>query len=185
MMPMDRIDAIKAISELLTDELVVCNIGIPSKELYSVKDRAENFYMLGSMGLVSSIGLGLALAQPRTVVVFDGDGAILMNLGSLATIAYYRPKNYKLIIFDNAAYGSTGSQTTIAEKVEIAEIVKGCGLKCFLITTEDGLQEILQEQLGVQEPLVFIVKISKNNAKLPPIDLSPEEIKNRFMESIS
>ncbi len=183
-MVMDRIDALKAISEILTDELVVCNIGIPSKELYSVKDRAENFYMLGSMGLASSIGLGLALSQPRNVVVFDGDGAILMNMGSLATIAYYRPKNYKLIIFDNAAYGSTGSQTTLAEKVELAEIVKGCGLKCFVITTGEELRETLQMQLGVQEPLVFIVKISKKNAKLPPIDIAPEEIKNRFMEII-
>ena len=118
------------------------------------------------------------------MLVFDGDGAILMNMGSLATIAYYRPKNYKLIIFDNAAYGSTGSQTTLAEKVEIAEIVKGCGLKCFVITTEDELKDVLPEQLKAQEPLVFIVKISKNNAKLPPIDISPEEIKNRFMEII-
>ena len=60
MMTMDRIEALKVISEILSDELVVCNIGIPSKELYSVKDRPENFYMLGSMGLASSIGLGLA-----------------------------------------------------------------------------------------------------------------------------
>ncbi len=183
-MTMDRIEALKAISETLSDELVVCNIGIPSKELYSVKDRPENFYMLGSMGMASSIGLGLALSQPRPVVVFDGDGAILMNMGSLATIAYYRPKNYKLIIFDNAAYGSTGSQTTLAEKVEIADIVKGCGLKCIVITTEDELKNALPEQLKVQEPLIFIVKISKNNAKLPPIDISPEEIKKRFMEII-
>jgi sulfopyruvate decarboxylase subunit beta len=173
---MDRIDALKVISELLSDELVVCNIGIPSKELYSVKDRPENFYMLGSMGL--------ALSQPRPVVVFDGDGAILMNMGSLATIAYYRPNNYKLIIFDNAAYGSTGSQTTLAEKVDVAEIVKGCGLNCFVLTTEDEIKNVLTEQLKVQEPLVFIVKISKNNAKLPPIDKTPEEIKNRFMEII-
>lgn len=183
-MSMDRIEAFRAISEILTDELVVCNIGIPSKELYSVKDRPQNFYMLGSMGLASSIGLGLALAQPRTVVAFDGDGAILMNLGSLATIAYYRPKNYKLIIFDNAAYGSTGSQTTIAEKVEIADIVNGCGLKTVIIETQDELQAQLKSELADEGPVVIIVKVSKNNAKLPPIDLSPEEIKNRFMATI-
>jgi sulfopyruvate decarboxylase subunit beta len=183
-MTMNRIDALKAISDILSDELVVCNIGIPSKELYSVRDRPENFYMLGSMGMASSIGLGLALSQPRTVVVFDGDGAILMNMGSLATISYYRPENYKLIIFDNAAYGSTGSQTTLAEKVEIADIVKGCGLRCEVLSTEDELINILPDQLIVQEPLVFIVKISKINAKLPPIDKTPEEIKNRFMNII-
>ena len=183
-MYMDRIEAFRAISEILTDELVVCNIGIPSKELYAVKDRPENFYMLGSMGLASSIGVGLALSQPRTVVVFDGDGAILMNLGSLATIAYYRPRNLKLIIFDNAAYGSTGSQTTIAEKVEVANISKGCGLKTYVVETREDLQPTLQVQLRIEETVVIVVKISKENAKVPEIDLEPEEIKVRFMEVI-
>ena len=77
---MDRIDAIKKISSELTNELVVCNIGFPSRELYDVKDSATNFYMLGSMGLASSIGLGLAMSNNRKVIVFDGDGSILMNL---------------------------------------------------------------------------------------------------------
>ncbi|MBS7288417.1 MAG: sulfopyruvate decarboxylase subunit beta, partial [Candidatus Freyarchaeota archaeon] len=79
---MKRIEAIRCVVEELDGELVVCNIGYPSRELYSVRDRDENFYMLGSMGLASSIGLGLALSTRKRVVVFDGDGSLLMNLGS-------------------------------------------------------------------------------------------------------
>ena len=70
---MERIEAIKTIVESLNRELVICNIGFPSRELYRVKDSSNHFYMLGSMGMASSIGLGLAMAQKRKVVVFDGD----------------------------------------------------------------------------------------------------------------
>ena len=87
--------------EAITDELVVCNIGHPAQELFVIRDRPENFYMLGSMGLASSIGLGLAMSQDKKVVVLEGDGAVAMNMGSLATIGLVRPANYVLIIIDN------------------------------------------------------------------------------------
>ena len=112
---MKRIEAIALAAEAAQaqDALLISNIGFPSRELFSVKDRPENFYMLGSMGLASSIGLGLALARPeRKVMVLDGDGSVLMNLGTLATIAHYAPENYLLVILDNCCYGSTGSQPT-------------------------------------------------------------------------
>ena len=89
---MERIDIIKKISEELTNELVVCNIGFPSRELHHVKDSSTHFYMLGSMGLASSIGLGLAMSSNRKVVVFDGDGSVLMNFGSLVTIFNQNPE---------------------------------------------------------------------------------------------
>lgn len=94
----------------IEDEIVVSNIGDPSKELYKIKDRPRNFYMLGSMGLASSISLGIALSKSENVVCLDGDGALLMNLGSLATIANYNPKNLVLIVLDNGSYGTTGNQ---------------------------------------------------------------------------
>ena len=88
-----RIDGIREIMKDITDELVVCNIGVPTKELFQVKDRARNFYMIGSMGLVESIGLGLALSQEETVVVIDGDGSLLMNMGSLITTSHNQCDN--------------------------------------------------------------------------------------------
>ena len=89
---MERIEAIKIISEKLSNELVVCNIGFPSRELHHLKDSSTHFYMLGSMGLASSIGLGLAMSVNRKVIVFDGDGSVLMNLGSLVTIYNQNPE---------------------------------------------------------------------------------------------
>ena len=94
---MKRIEAIALVAEFAQEQnaLLISNIGYPSRELYSVCDRPENFYMLGSMGMASSIGLGLALARPeRRVIVLDGDGSVLMNLGTLATIACTAPRTF-------------------------------------------------------------------------------------------
>jgi len=91
---MKRYDAIKKIVESSNNELIICNLGAPSRELFHISDRATNFYMLGSMGLVSSIALGVALASPKkTVWCIDGDGSLLMNLGSLCTIANKQPRD--------------------------------------------------------------------------------------------
>ncbi len=116
----DLLEAAKCFTDLLTDELVVhCN-GFISRISHHLRDRAANFYMIGSMGLASSIGLGLAMAQPgRRVVVFDGDGNVLMNLGALGSIATLAPVNLLHVVFDNEQYGSTGGQCCISAKVAI------------------------------------------------------------------
>ena len=130
---MKRIEAIALAAETAVAQkaLLVCNIGFPSRELFSVRDRPENFYMLGSMGLASSIGLGLALAQPeRQVMVLDGDGSVLMNLGTLATIAHHAPQNYLLVVLDNCCYGSTGSQPTCTHLgTDLFALAKAAGVK--------------------------------------------------------
>ena len=108
---------------------VVCNIGFPSQELYSVKDSAKNFYMLGSMGLASSIGLGLSTTISEQVLSIDGDGSVLMNLGTLATVANRAPGNYTLLIVDNGAYGSTGDQPTYTSgKTNLAAMARAAGV---------------------------------------------------------
>ena len=109
---MIRSELLKSIVPVITDQLVVCNIGLPSQELYQLDDQPSNFYMLGTMGLASSIGLGLALAQSETVIAIDGDGSVLTNLATLATIANNVADNFILLIVDNGSYGSTGDQPT-------------------------------------------------------------------------
>jgi len=101
---MKRIEVIAAVAA--RQGLVICNLGLPSRELYSLSDKPSHFFMLGSMGMASSIGLGLALAQKKRVYVIDGDGSLLMNLGSLATLARQTPKNYCLVVVDNKGYGA-------------------------------------------------------------------------------
>jgi len=179
-----RIEAIRCVVEELSDELVVCNIGYPSRELYSVGDRDENFYMLGSMGLASSIGLGLALSTRKRVVVFDGDGSLLMNLGSLVTIANRSPSNLTLIVLDNESYSTTGGQPSYtAGKTSLARIAKAAGIDNVLEARSPGeLKRAFNESKG--KTSVIIAKVEKGNADVPIIPLSPYKIKKRFMEAV-
>ncbi|MBQ9026088.1 MAG: sulfopyruvate decarboxylase subunit beta [Methanobrevibacter sp.] len=177
---MQRRDAILKIMEYIEDELVVCNIGFPSRELYDIEDRKENFYMIGSMGLASSIGLGLALSQPdKDIVVIDGDGALLMNMGSLVTVNACSPRNLTWIVINNGAYGSTGNQETYAKDLDLVEIGKSVGLKSYNFFEIDLKRKIKNDSCNL---IVFNCK--PGNSQAPIIDLTPEEIKNRFMKVI-
>ncbi len=179
---MKRIEAIALAAESAQGQnaLLISNIGYPSRELYSVRDRPQNFYMLGSMGLASSIGLGLALARPeRKVIVLDGDGSVLMNLGTLATIALHGPKKFLLLILDNCCYGSTGSQPTCTcYCTDLAAIARGAGIRNVQKVDEpEGLARALQGE-GV-----VVAKVEAGNAAVPIINISPEEIIKRFILS--
>lgn len=175
---MKRIEVIKAVEE--KEGLIVCNIGLPSRELYSLSDKPSHFYMLGSMGMASSIGLGLAMAQTRRVYVIDGDGSILMNLGSLTTIAHHAPDNYCLIIIDNGCYGSTGNQPTrTAHKTTLEGMARAAGIS--QVKTVSHVEE-LQKTLNAhqKEPLVLIAKTDTSAPRVPHIPLLPRFIKKRF-----
>ncbi|MDM7940484.1 MAG: sulfopyruvate decarboxylase subunit beta [Methanothrix sp.] len=179
---MKRIEAIALAAEAAEaqEALVVCNIGFPSRELYALMDRSENFYMLGSMGLASSIGLGLALALPkRRVIVLDGDGAVLMNLGTLATIAHNAPRNYLLVILDNCCFGSTGSQPTCTHfGTDLEAVARGAGAKS--VRTVANAEDLRSALTGHG---IVVAKVESGNADVPRIPLSPEKIIERFMKS--
>lgn len=179
---MKRIDIIKEVSKC--EGLIVCNIGFPSRELYNIADRPENFYMLGSMGLASSIGLGLAMSQEERVYVIDGDGSILMNLGTLATIANNKADNLCLIIIDNNSYGSTGNQKTYtAEKTDLEIIARGAG-NSDVVRVKDINELASTLTKLINKSSVIIVEAEPGNADVPIIDLEPVEIKNRFMKRV-
>lgn len=188
---MDRIEAIYHIIDELDQELVVCNIGFPSRELCQLQDHAKNFYMLGSMGLASSIGLGLSISLlknaetkgkvPRKVVVFDGDGSILMNLGGLVTISAQAPSNLILVVLDNQCYGSTGSQCTYSEEVDLSLLAESAGFETVMVFQE----EIdFKKALHSKGPVFVHMRVNPGNADVPIIDLDPDEIKYRFMREI-
>ena len=178
---MARYEAIAEIMEYIDEELVVCNIGFPSRELYEIEDRPKNFYMIGSMGLASSIGLGLALAKPnKDVVVIDGDGSLLMNMGSLATVFAVNPSNLTWIVIDNGAYGSTGNQDTYARLIDLVEVARGVGFKNSFDFTDIDLREVIRS-----DDAGFVVyRTEPGNSNAPIIDLDPITIKERFMKSI-
>lgn len=178
---MARYEAIRDIMEHIDEELVICNIGFPSRELYKIDDRSKNFYMIGSMGLASSIGLGLALAKPsKNIVVIDGDGSLLMNMGSLVTVFANNPSNLTWIVIDNGAYGSTGNQDTYAQMIDLVDVAKGVGFKNSYDFNDINLKDVMHN-----ENASFVVyRTEAGNSKAPIIDLDPITIKERFMKSI-
>ena len=182
---MIRSEILKEIAPILRDQLVVCNIGIPSQELHAIDDQPTNFYMLGTMGLASSIGLGLALAQPKPVIVIDGDGSILTNLGTLPTIGNNAPSNYILMIIDNGSYGSTGDQPTYTgKKTDLAGMARAAGCDNVVEVQDKDTGAALQAALDGGKATVLVVKCDSGNARMPVITMDPVVIKHRFMEAV-
>ena len=160
--------------------------GFISRDLFEVCDKSSNFYMIGSMGLASSIGLGVALKNPRkSVFIFDGDGNILMNLGSLTTIASQKPKNLIHIVFDNSVHESTGGQPTNSNFVNIEKIAKACNYNhTFMVRTENNLLKILYKIKKLKGPIMIVVKIQQSKGKKSKrVNILPVNIKERFMVS--
>ena len=185
---MKRYEAIEVITESLKgDELVISANGMISRELFSIKDSPNNFYMLGSMGLASSIGFGLAYNSPnRKVVVIDGDGNILMNLGSLATIGHFSPGNLVHFVLDNEMHASTGGQPTVSSTIKLEEVASAAGFKIVKkVCSSEDLHAAVREVLNSAEGHSFIlVKIEKGEKDVPRVSYKPNLIKSRFMEAI-
>lgn len=134
-MGMTRIEAVKHILRQLTpNELLIITTGFLSRDVYSLQDRPSNFYMTGSMGYALSIGIGLALNTNAPVTVISGDGAALMNLGSLVLSDYLKLKNLKHYVVDNGCYISTGGQRTCSKNFNFSQFFQTHHLK----VSDDG-----------------------------------------------
>jgi sulfopyruvate decarboxylase subunit beta len=182
---MIRSEVLKSILPIISDKLVVCNIGLPSQELHLLDDQPSNFYMLGTMGLSSSIGLGLALAQKEKVIAIDGDGSVLTNFGTLPTIANNVADNFILLIIDNGSYGSTGDQPTYAGlKTSLAAVATACGCDNVVECQAEETATALQQALDSNQMTVIVCKCESGNIKVPVIDLDPVVIKHRFMQEV-
>jgi thiamine pyrophosphate-dependent acetolactate synthase large subunit-like protein len=168
------------------DHPILAGIGGPTYDLYGAGDRDRNLYTWGSMGLISSMGLGLAVARPDLrVIVLDGDGAILMNLGSLATIARKAPPNLVHIVWDDGVYETTGRQPThTAATADLAGIGRAAGIvHSVAVEDEAGLAAALDHALAEPGPWFIAVKITPEKASArPPRD--PLLFKYRFMRAI-
>lgn len=178
---MARYDVIKEIMNRIDDEVVICNIGFASRELYEIDDRSKNFYMTESMGLASSIGLGLALAKPyEDVVVIDGDGSLLMNMGSLVTVFANNPSNLTWIVIDNGVYGSLGNQDSYAQYIDLVDIARGVGFQNSYYSDDVDLKEFIKSD----DASFIVYRTESGNSDAPEIDIDPITIKERFMTSI-
>jgi phosphonopyruvate decarboxylase len=158
--------------------------GFSGRELQQYTDHPGRFYMMGSMGCLPALGLGLASQQPdRTVFVLDGDGALLMKLGSLATLGHYRPKNFVHILFDNHAYESTGGQASVAEGTDFCAVACACGYPAQeRVTTPAQFQALMSQLPTARKPLFIHVRIrSGTPAGLPRPEQPPEQMRDALM----
>jgi len=184
---MRRYDAIKAIVKCLKDECIVACNGMISRELFAVGDRPGNFYMLGSMGLASAIGLGIALAKPvKKVIVLVGDGNLLMSLGTLCTIGKTAPKNFIQIVLDNECHESTGGQETASSTTHFRVIASSSGF----VRSEDvdsihQLRDVVKGCLISDGPAFVHAKISMEKVNVPRLSLEPLEIKERLAKELT
>lgn len=178
---MTRLDALNAVYDRLTDRVVVTIMGAVAAELQSIGHRPNFFYLQHAMGLASSMGLGIALAQPqRQVIVFDGDGSILMNLGGFTTLARYRPRNLVHVVFDNESLLSVGGfPTATSTGSDLAAIAAGAGVpRTCTVTTIDAFRTAFDEALAAGDLSTIVAKVEAVGPSGYVTDLSLLE--NRF-----
>lgn len=183
---MTRLDATRHLAAALGADPIVASLGHPAYDLFAAGDRDTYFYTWGCMGLASSIGLGLAMAQPdRRIVVLDGDGSLLMNLGSLATIGWVKPRNLIVIVWDNALYGTTGGQdTATAHGADLEAAARAMGIAATAtVSTLAELDTAMTRTYAEAGPWVIVAKVGENAPTVKP----PQDcvfIKQRFMAAI-
>ena len=180
-----RIEAIAEIMDAVGErDIVISQIGFPSKEVYNTRDRAENFYMLGALGSATEVGIGLAREKPdRHVYVIDGDGSFFFNPNQLLDIATYRPDNLSVICLDNGSWGSTGNQPTLSSRgVNLTAMVRAMGLESTGMTDRsDEFCTMIRDHTGF---IHYMIRAG-NDKRGGEIPLTAMEIKQRFMQALA
>jgi thiamine pyrophosphate-dependent acetolactate synthase large subunit-like protein len=183
---MTRFEGTRVIVDHAGDAAIIASLGHPAYDLFAAGDRPQNFYTWGSMGMASSIGLGLALARADLrVYVLDGDGSLLMNLGSLATIGLLQPANLVLVVMDNEEYATTGGQKTpTAHGADLAAAARAMGVsRTATARTEGELAAALDGGDAQRGAAVIIAKVSESAPTSRPSN-DCVLLKQRFMSAL-
>ena len=184
---MRRFEAIKTILGMLNeDDIALFTTGMISREAFHVKDRKANFYMIGSMGLVSSVGLGVALNTKKKVVIFDGDGSVLMDMGTMAMIASEKPANLIHIVLDNESYQSTGGQPTVSSDIELEKTALTVGYSnSYKLEQETIEQSEIRHILNRRDTTFILIKVDKeSDGTIGRVKLAPKYMKDKIMKAI-
>jgi phosphonopyruvate decarboxylase len=170
----------------IASTVVLASTGFCGRELYSIADRPNQLYMVGSMGCVAPLALGLALARPDlTVLALDGDGAALMRLGALATLGAYGPPNLRHLLLDNGVHDSTGGQATVSPSVSFAEVAAACGYAGSLETDDPARIAAWLEAAPAAGPSFARLLIRAGTGHgLPRPSMSPVEVKQRLLRHL-
>ncbi len=176
-----RIDALKSVYDRLTDRVVITIMGAVAAELQAIGHRPNQFYLQHAMGLASSMGLGVALTRPElSVVVFDGDGSVLMNLGGLTTLGRYRPRNLVHVVFDNESLLSVGGfPTATSTGSDITAMAAAAGIpRAVTVRTIQDFVAAFDEAIAAHELTTIVAKVDAKGPAGFVTDLALLE--NRF-----
>jgi phosphonopyruvate decarboxylase len=178
-----RFKILKELLELIDDRTaVIATTGKCGRELFTLADREQHLYQVGSMGCAAGMGLGVALNSDKPVVVLDGDGAALMKMGTFATVGAYAPRNLIHVLLDNGMHDSTGGQATVSPNVDFAMIAQACGYRTAWTCDEaGGFKEAMSAAHSSDGPHLIRVRISAGS--LDPLGrptVKPPEVARRF-----
>jgi phosphonopyruvate decarboxylase len=183
-----RIEVLQTVLARLPDTAaVIATTGKCGRELFTLEDREQHFYQVGSMGCAGAIGLGVALNVGRPVVLLDGDGAALMKLGSLATVGAYHPSNLVHLVLDNGVHDSTGGQATVSPHVDFAVVAIACGYHNAVVCDSlDGCGQAIESALSAGGPSLIHVRIRPGSIpKLGRPTIRPPEVAARFRDFLA
>lgn len=181
-----RAELLLTLEPVIRRSIVVAALGNASRELYARFDHGRTFYLLGSMGMPISVGLGIAARAQDDVVVIEGDGGLLMNLGALATAARYGRANLKIVVVDNESYESTGAQpSSTAHGVALDVVARGCGIdRVRRVESANDLSDLV-EWLAHPGMALVVAKVAISDLKSPRVALTPPEIFSRLQNNIA
>lgn len=167
-----------------SDDILIATTGKTGRELYTLDDAQEHLYMVGSMGSTSAFSLGVALNCPKKrVITIDGDGALLMRMGNLASVGAFQPNNFLHLLLDNEAHDSTGGQQTVSAKVSFALVAQACGYpQVYSTDSLEELESLLASNAILEGPTFIHMRIKKGSPKdLGRPKIKPYQVKERLM----
>lgn len=185
---MKKMEALPIILDALQDHLIVVCNGMIGREVFSVRDRPQHFYMIGSMGIAPAIALGIAHNTPdRKVACIEGDGNTLMGFGNLAQIAADRPRNLLHICLDNGAHASTGNQTTISPKIPLEKVALAAGYRRGeRADGYEGLRRLIGELAREEGPAFLLAPVEPGTVPgIKRIDIEPPALTERMRSSVT
>ena len=174
---MERAEGIKLLAKHIKDEIVVSNLGPTSNELWQSGHKDSFFYMYGAMGLVSSAGLGFALSMDSKVIAFDGDGSLVMNMGTIGTIGRHKPKNLITVVWDNQEWGQTGHQPShTSAGTDLEQVARSCSIpKTATVRNLEDLEDVFLRALKEDGPWFIVAKVEEPTTKVPYVaPIEPE-----------
>ena len=183
---MRRLDGTKVLLNHIRDQPIVSNLGPTTDELWHTGDRPRNFYTYGAMGLCSSIALGIALSTDEKVISLDGDGSLLMNMGTIATIGREHPENLIIVVWDNEQWAQTGHQLShTAVGTDLEQVAQSCSIpRTATVSNEEQLEVVFKDALVSTGPWFIVAKVS-DEEPLPVAPIEPEMSLYRFRQSFT